>query len=160
MENSRKYEVTSSWARTNTIIQGRRKRQCLKNIFVCMCMTFVCIMCPCTCVCTFMSLGVYVHAQGACGSQRPTCYVGPCLPLCLRQGLSVHHNILCTCLWTSRDPSLSSSLADACLCLALHGFSVFKSIACALSTEPSLQFPKQCFQVTVALLSNVWNGLF
>lgn len=54
---------------------------------------------------------------------------------------------------------LSTSLTDACLGLALHGFSGFESIACALSTEPSLQFPKQCFQVTVALLSKCQERL-
>lgn len=123
------------------------------------CMTFVCIICPCMCMCTFMSLGVSTGmSQSACGSQRPTLYVGPCLPLCLRQGLFVHCSIsglACELPGTL----LSTSLIDACMGLALHGFSGFESIACALSTEPSLQFPKQCSQVTVALLSKCQERL-
>lgn len=120
-----------------------------------MCTTFVCIMGPCACVFTFMSLGVCTcMPQGACGSQGPTCYVGPCLPLCLRQDHFVHGSILCTCLGTSRDPSLSASLTDACLCLALRGLGVFESMCFihrAISSVPKAALPGHtCFTIKMS----------
>lgn len=105
-------------------------------------------------ICVYtMSMYVCVHIH-----ERPILCVGPCLPLCLRQDLFVHCSIsglACELPGTL----LSTSLTDACVGLALHGFSGFESIACALSTEPSLQFPKQCSQVTVALLSKCQERL-
>lgn len=95
-----------------------------------------------------MYVCVHIH-------ERPTLYVGPCLPLCLRQGLFVPCSIsglACELPGTL----LSTSLTDACVGLALHGFSGFKSIACAfihraISSVPKAVLPSHsCFAIKMS----------
>lgn len=102
-------------------------------------------------ICVYtMSMYVCVHIH-----KRPTLCVGSCLPLCLRQGLFVHCSIsglACELPGTL----LSTSLTDACVGLALHGFSGFKSIACAfihraISSVPKAVLPSHsCFAIKMS----------
>lgn len=107
----------------------------------------------CVCVHIHELRCVHMHATG-CMWKPGANLLCWSMPSTLRQDHFVHGSILCTCLGTSRDPSLSTSLTDACLCLALRGFGVFESMCFihrAISSVPKAALPGHtCFTIKMS----------